>query len=271
MYDNDILMQYSQYRRERARVRDWTYRVYYESCSHEQNCCLTLTYNPENLPVGGELSLRDFQLFMKRLRKRLSPQKVRYFGCGEYGKLGSRPHYHVIVFGFCPDDLVYSHTDDHGIKFYRSKFISDVWGKGFIVVCRDISPSTIPYVCKYMQKFNDCNSKKAKPFILMSRRPGIGFCGFSNDLIDFEHDNMYMRGKRRKIARYYLEKAKSINDDVANALNKRRDGGHLCVDGLKFTRRISAEKFRGSDKAVDAEIEKYYSNVKKMQDFFKKG
>lgn len=196
---------YSRYCIERSRINDWIYRIGFELKQHKEFCAVTLTYDSEHLPANEELNLRDVQLFFKRLRKTLQPKTIRFFGCGEYGKKGHRPHYHEILFGYCPTDLVYSHTDDSGIKFYRSKQLADIWKNGFVIVCKDITPSTIPYLCKYLQKFNDFGEKDKKPFLHMSRRPGIGFCALSDPLLDFNNDKMYYRGRFRRVPRYYLK------------------------------------------------------------------
>lgn len=41
----------------------------HEAQLHQENCFITLTYNDEHLPKDQSLVYRDFQLFMKRLRK----------------------------------------------------------------------------------------------------------------------------------------------------------------------------------------------------------
>lgn len=270
MISHDDMLLYSKFRRERVRVKDWTFRIGFELKQHARSCALTLTYSPEYLPADGGLCMRDFQLFLKRLRKRVSPVRIRFFACGEYGKLGGRPHYHCIIFGFCPDDLVYSHSDDHGIKFYRSKFIADVWGKGFIVVCRDVNPSTVPYLCKYMQKFNVLPAGLRSPFLTMSRKPGIGFCALGDPLLDFSSDAMYYRGKRLRLPRYYLEKIKTTsNADVVMILSNRKDY-NICAQRIKDKRRLKSEQLHNSDVAVDAEFERYINSVKKMKNFLKK-
>lgn len=45
------------------------------------------------------LSRRDYQLFLKRLRKFLSftNERIRYFVCGEYGPKHFRPHFHILL------------------------------------------------------------------------------------------------------------------------------------------------------------------------------
>ncbi|ETR80119.1 nonstructural protein [Chlamydia pneumoniae B21] len=45
-----------------------------------------MTYNGKHL-----------QLLLKKLRKRISPHKIRYFECGAYGTKLQRPHYHLLL------------------------------------------------------------------------------------------------------------------------------------------------------------------------------
>lgn len=119
-------------RLERSKV--WAIRCMHEAAIFDNNCFVTLTYDNDNLPDDGSLIKSDWQLFMKRLRKRLVPKNpysfnndfdkwdawqlkygIRFFMCGEYGqdqdyalegisKLG-RPHYHAILFNYNPMDL----------------------------------------------------------------------------------------------------------------------------------------------------------------------
>lgn len=93
--------------------RKKTSRLVLESQMHEHIIFLTLTYSEAFLPrqyvdpVTGEyfshdlgvLDKRAIQLFLKRLRKSLPPRSLRYFACGEYGTIKSRPHYHLVLFG----------------------------------------------------------------------------------------------------------------------------------------------------------------------------
>lgn len=84
---------------------EWAHRIELEAMTHEQSCFITLTYNTEHLPVVSELNPipslkpRDATLWLKRLREAVYPIPIRYFLVGEYGTKGSRPHYHVCIFG----------------------------------------------------------------------------------------------------------------------------------------------------------------------------
>lgn len=127
--------------------RQWANRMLLELQYHESSYFVTLTYNDKNVPIshylkdkdtgeaGDSLTLvkRDFQLFMKSLRKAV-PEKLRFYACGEYGEQGMRPHYHAIIFGLKLDDLQeWKYDKDTGIRLYRSPFLR-VYGKKDIVL-----------------------------------------------------------------------------------------------------------------------------------------
>lgn len=223
------ITEYSIYKREQIRVNDWKFRCMVEAMSYDQNCVLTLTYNDDCLPPYGILSMSDYQNFLKRYRKAIYPRKIRFFGCGEYGSKGGRPHYHIIIFGHCPDDCVYFYKDKKKTELYRSSFISDLWARGYITVCPKVEMNVIPYVCKYLQKFNEVSPQLYEyynnpdkypdeylyikmhwqpPFITMSRRPGIGEQALNSSMIDWNTDKLYVNGKYIRIPRYYLNRMK---------------------------------------------------------------
>ncbi|AXB22553.1 replication initiation protein [Lynx canadensis associated microvirus CLP 9413] len=75
------------------------------------------------------LAKRDFQLFMKRLRKAFPDQKIRYFAAGEYGSETFRPHYHAILFGLKLDDLQLYKQSPDGFNYYTSESFERVWSE----------------------------------------------------------------------------------------------------------------------------------------------
>lgn len=91
----------------------------------------------------------DVQKFFKRLRKKIGA--FRYYGCCEYGEHYKRPHYHIIVYGFKPSDLVYWKTTKAGSIQYRSLFIEKLWNKGFVTI-GEASASSIFYISGYVLK-----------------------------------------------------------------------------------------------------------------------
>lgn len=113
-------------------AREWAVKLCHEANIHITdtglNCAfVTLTYNDKHMPLYGALSYFDhWQSFLKRLRERLSPLRIRYFVVGEYGELNLRPHYHVIIFGYDFPDKVYLETRDNNV-LYRSPFLESLW------------------------------------------------------------------------------------------------------------------------------------------------
>lgn len=193
------------------KAREWSFRVAAEASLYDQNCMITLTYSDEFLPPDKKVDRRAIQLFMKRLRKAISPAKVRFFACGEYGARFSRPHYHVVLFGFQPDDLVELRRDGKGTMLYRSALIERLWTFGFSSVVTDVNLYVARYVAKYMQK-------DKQGFITMSRRPALGFGVFSDDLLST--DKIYVGGAFTRLPRVFLDNAE--NRHSVDLLKQRR-------------------------------------------------
>ena len=76
------------------------------------------------------LRKRDYQLFMKRLRKAFPNDKIRFYAAGEYGPKTLRPHYHAILFGLHLDDLGFYENSDQNFPYYWSKSLQKVWDEG---------------------------------------------------------------------------------------------------------------------------------------------
>lgn len=137
-------------------------------------------------PASGApttLSVRDTQLFFKRLRKFFPGRKIRYFLAGEYGPKTKRPHYHAIIFGLTLSDFNDLHVHDFnnlGQPLYKSATFQNIWSKGFCIL-GPVNWNTCSYVSRYTTKkiFKSDNPSeyvggRIPPFCTMSRRPGIG-------------------------------------------------------------------------------------------------
>lgn len=200
-------------------TREWSFRIMDEASQYEQNCFLTLTYNDEHLPEDGCLVKRDYQLFLKRFRK--SVGKVRYFGCAEYGGIGLRPHYHIILFGYCPSDMYFWCKSKSGEDLYRSPTIEKLWTFGYSYVGL-VSLSSARYCAKYLQKYlfdtDERMQDLVKPFTFMSTHPGIGG-DYSKCL---STDKLYKAGKWVKTPRYYLKCADRDGYDLTDLKANRR-------------------------------------------------
>lgn len=127
---------------------------------HDFNSFVTLTFAEEFVPP--ELSVRDYQLFMKRIRKR-SPFSLRFFVCGEYGDLTCRPHYHFALFGY---------------PFWHQEELEKAWPFGRVQSV-ELNEKTAAYVAGYVaKKYENLNDRRLEgkfpEFTRMSNRPGIG-------------------------------------------------------------------------------------------------
>lgn len=209
--------------------RQWANRCMLEMQYHDEAWFVTLTYDQAHVPLSwysdpatGEayqamtLKKRDFQLFMKRLRKAYEPQKIRYFAAGEYGDKKMRPHYHAILFGLHLDDLeIYpDHVGD--FPYYTSKKLQRIWDSGLdnfgvmcynddsskesitslatrgMVIVAPVNWQTCAYVARYVVKKQKGPASAVyqmhniePPFSLMSRKPGIGRQYYD------DHPNLY--------------------------------------------------------------------------------
>lgn len=150
--------------------RQWATRIVHEASLHNDNCFITLTYNPENLPPDCGLIKRDFKNFMKKLRKKYVPKNpynkklqkkeyeefrekngIRYFHCGEYGERDNRPHYHAIIFNFNFDDWTYLFDSPSGEEIYTSPTLEKIWGQGFVTIGK-VTFESAAYCARYCVK-----------------------------------------------------------------------------------------------------------------------
>lgn len=158
--------------------RDWATRCVLEAKMHKDNCFVTLTYDDNHLPADYGLCKQDLTKFFKRLRFNTGA-KIRYYSAGEYGELYSRPHYHICIFGWRPDDLVL-YTVRNGVNLYMSETILKAWQyQGFVTV-GDVTFESAAYVARYVTKKITGDIAEAHycgrqpEYNVMSRRPGIG-------------------------------------------------------------------------------------------------
>lgn len=197
--------------------RSWAIRMVHEAQIYQDNCFITLTYDPLHLPDDNSLKLKHFQDFMKRFRKKYG-EGIRFFHCGEYGSQNGRPHYHAIIFNFdFPDKELWKIRDE--TRLYTSKSLETLWPFGFSTV-GDVTFESAAYVARYVtKKVNGDMSKEhysrihpetgelyqlKKEYTTMSRMPGIGkpwYDKFKTDV--YPSDEVIIRGKAIKPPRYY--------------------------------------------------------------------
>lgn len=165
------------------RRRIWTTRLMLESLVSDKQTFITLTYNNENEPKDKSLDPGHVRNFIKRLRKKVWPQKIRYFFVGEYGDESQRPHYHGVMYGV--NGCLHGRTKigRDGIRCCTNcKVMEDIWKKGNIyngTVSFNSVQYVVGYVLKRMTNSKNMEVKKKlngryPEFSRMSLKPGIG-------------------------------------------------------------------------------------------------
>lgn len=203
---------------------DWATRLRIEASLSKSAYFITLTYSDDaiklehivnkygkHLYTHGTLVKKDFQLFMKKLRKGLK-NPIKYYTVGEYGTKTNRPHYHMLLFNIELEDWKL-------YKYLLSKWTyKDKNGKMQPMGTIDIgtvTPASIRYVTKYMiQKQNFQNPYIEPPFSLMSQGLGKGYLkkkaaqhhqDLNRNYVVFED------GQKSRLPRYLREKLYSEN------------------------------------------------------------
>ncbi len=209
------------------RSRQWAIRCMHESQMHEKNCFITLTYDDAHLPSDRSLHYRDFQLFIKRLRKRYPGRRIRYYMAGEYGENFGRPHWHACIFGFDFDDKKLWKRTSANSLLYRSADLELLWPFGYSSI-GDVTFESAAYVARYiMKKVTGKNAaehyqeidpdtgeiiNRTPEFTKMSLKPGIGYEWYKQYTSDvYPHDYVIVRGKKVKPPKYYDKKYKIDN------------------------------------------------------------
>jgi hypothetical protein len=227
----------------------WAIRCIHESSLWLNNIFVTLTYDNENVPnikndqgeiISNTLVKKDFQDFMKRLRKHKKATKhnpIRFFHCGEYGEKNTkRPHYHAILYNcnFSDREPV---QGEKGLT--TSKTLEKIWGKG-IVSIGDVNFTTASYVAGYVQKKINGKQKdqhyqivdkqtgeylgqQQQEYATMSRRPGIAGHWFTKHYKDlYPSDNLHINGKKMRPTEYYDKLFKKKYPRIMEKIKKNR-------------------------------------------------
>lgn len=180
-------------------TRIWADRMVLELEDNPKALMITLTYRDDELTYApnGEKSLNkdDVTRWLKRLRKHLAPQRIRYYLAGEYGPKTERPHYHAILYGVSVEDigdLTYLYTNkDLGYAVYTSPTWERIWSHGFVSMTA-VTAKTCNYVARYvLKKQFDMDNDGPQPddgrircYNVSSRKPGIGMAACERMLND---------------------------------------------------------------------------------------
>lgn len=227
-------------------------RCMHEAQMHEDNCFLTLTYEDAQIPRDGCLNKEHFKGFMKRLRDRIKPLKIRYYHCGEYGEKYSRPHYHALIFGYAFPDKYWWSYGSRKDKLYRSKLLEQCWTFGHSTIGA-LTGESAAYTARYSMKKirGDLREKRDQEsdlkhyqtvdphtgeihdlvpeYATMStgRKPGEGIGGswyekYKDDV--FPDDFVVYQGRKVRTPRYYRRLLERSDPSLAESLRRKRVG-----------------------------------------------
>lgn len=217
---------------------------------HEENTFVTLTYNEKNLPMQNSIPTlrpRDFQLFMKKLRRRRD-NKILYFQCGQYGQLG-RPHHHALLFG-CGfrDATFWRRSGDFNI--YRSQELETLWTNENKESLGHSEFGTVTfesagYIAKYALNETEQKQGRKTEYLTMSRRPGIGNTWLEKYMADvYPTDEVITpTGTRLRPPRYYDQQLEKIDTELLQRIKRTRLAS-LTEEMKSGARRAATEKIQ---------------------------
>lgn len=231
--------------------KEWAVRCCLEAQDHKENCFLTLTYDPNF--YDDQFHRDHIKKFFKKLYN--LGYKFRYFGCGERGDEEGRCHYHILMFGFWPQDArFYSKTKSGGYQ-YTSELLSSCWSFGFLTVS-EFSPAAASYVAGYV--FKKINIEDDS-FHFQSTRPGIGQAYVLKNIQNlYETDNLILSFGSHvlSIPRYFDKVAvECFNMDLDDIKNKR----------LSLASKKGAKELRDLGLEYRPELLKYQDEVSRQQ------
>jgi len=213
----------------------------HEAQLHQNNCFITLTYDDTHLPSDQSLHYRDFQLFIKRLRKRYPTTKISYYMAGEYGENFGRPHYHACIFGLDFHDKKLWKRTSSGSLIYRSADLETLWPFGYSSI-GDVNFESAAYVARYIMKkqtgkeslkhyqYSDLETgeiiQMTPEFNKMSLKPAIGKNWYEKYKTDvYPHDYVVLRGQKIKPPKYYDQLYKNDNPYEYEIIIGNRENG----------------------------------------------
>ena len=180
--------------------RQWAVRAVHEARSSSSAYFVTCTFDDYHLPRDKSLSKKFHQTFMKNLRREYG-SGIRFLGCGEYGELHGRPHYHYILFNIDFDDKIFRFRTD-GYNTYTSSRFAKVWKYGMHLI-GEFSFDSAAYVARYIvkkQTGKDAPSHykgRIPEFMVASNRPGIGAKWLEDHGEEcYSNDYVVINGKR---------------------------------------------------------------------------
>lgn len=176
-------------------------------------------------------SVRDIQLFNKRLNKRLhnetnSFKNFRYFVVSEFGDTTFRPHFHGIYFL----------QDERAAKVFQ-ECLSSSWQYGRLD-CQFVQNSACTYVAQYLNKLVSLpyfyQKKPLRPFFLFSKSPTIGADAESSESLYEVFDNCLTE----RCVQQTANSTNFVNVPIDKGLENRLFGKPSFFDKIPHSLRI---------------------------------
>lgn len=238
------------------RARLWTHRILLEQAKHTVSSFVSLSYDEDHIPLGSSLQPKDTQDWLKRFRRAIEPQQIRYFLVGEYGDRTWRPHYHVALFGY--QSCLRGRTDHAHVKKRNTcckqcDFLRSTWGNGAVDL-GELNSHSAQYVAGYVTKKMNGRDQKSlatlagrhPEFARMSLRPGIG----ASAMVDVADELTTEKGS------YVIE----ANQDVPSILNH---AGKSMPLG-RYLRSKLRKEIGGEEKMRAIALQKYQGELREL-------
>lgn len=242
-------------------------RCQHEASLYDDNAFITLTYDDDNLPDDRSLRVRDFQLFMKRLRKEYGAG-IRFYHCGEYGETYGRPHYHACLFNHDFPDKYPWFQSKSGEMVYRSESLEELWPMG-ICSTGGVTFKSAAYCARYIMKkvtgdmaddhyLDPETGVIRKPeYTTMSRRPGIGKAWFEQFKSDvYPHDFVVMNDQKVRPPKYYDGLYELDHKQSFRKIKARRK-----ANSAQHADNNTPERLKVREKVQDARLSKLHRSL----------
>jgi len=209
------------------RASMWAFRLLQQEKVSKTSAFITYTYDNYHLPISDNgyptLDTRDYQLYMKRQRKKIAKEygkdywkenAIKYYMVGEYGGRTERPHYHAIMFNLPKNYII----NDHKIE--------EIWQNGMVQVDQ-VTPASIRYVTGYLHKqlywsnYGE-NDDRKREFSRISKGIGLNYLTESRIKSMKTKMNPYLTiedGLKLPMPRYYKDKV--FNEEEKRIISKK--------------------------------------------------
>lgn len=267
---------------KRQKAQEWAIKLINENKYHKESCFITLTFDNKILldknskavkKYGAnagfvfkiEYSMKYFQKFIKRLRKKFPEKRISYFHVAEYGEKTHRPHHHAILFGInFNEDRKECQISKSGHPQMYSETLQSLWACGNTTL-QDCNSNNIIYIAQYsLKKFkNNINNKKYNTLMTFSNR-----CKMNVKFIR-RHPELILKGclsdndnKKYRIPRSYLKTLKEDdNEENQEIYRKYEESVMEYISNNNSSELIKKEKTKEKIREIRAK------NFNKIRDF----